>query len=426
MLKSYISFGLTIISSVLLSSLIILYEIRYPNESDEIPTSYTLFMFISIIMIIVSLIICAKCRDKSNTYKIEYIFEIISIILGFIFILFIYINYEKYRILSIFGVGFIVIGLSSGLSTMLGLRIKKVDKNELYSFFPSSLKNDCLSVKKILNVNKNIINSYNLKDKIYSYNQEFYIPNRLNIREHTYIDRASNNIKYMYYCLLTRSYDGRIREKFLKEIINGDYPNWVIPYIVKSSSDYVIDIISLLYNNLKDKDNSEIKKYCYNNIKIIRYYYSVMISYWNLYYRLDYPNYKDYPGYKLFVECFGFKKKFLRYNFEEQNDKWNRLWDLYSQNKLKRNHYILCDYYSGVNGEGHFGFFFNNEDNLKEYINVLKKILSNKMKEYLIKAYDLYLNDEEYTEADEYFFEHEYEIIDLLQDYSNTIKENNI
>lgn len=62
MLKSYISFGLTIISSVLLSSLIILYEIRYPNESDEIPTSYTLFMFISIIMIIVSLIICAKCR----------------------------------------------------------------------------------------------------------------------------------------------------------------------------------------------------------------------------------------------------------------------------------------------------------------------------------------------------------------------------
>ena len=64
--------------------------------------------------------------------------------------------------------------------------------------------------------------------------------------------------------------------------------------------------------------------------------------------------------------------------------------------------------------------------NLNEYINVLKKILPNKMKEYLIKAYDLYLNDEEYTEADEYFFEHEYEIIDLLQDYSNTIKGNNI
>lgn len=421
MLKSYISFGLTIISSVLLSILIILSEIKYPNESDEIPIIYTLFAFISIIMIIVSLIISAKCRDKSNTSKIEYIFEMIFIIVGFIFTIFIFINYEKYRILSIFGVGLIIIGLSSVLSTMLGLRIKKVDKNELYSFFPSYLKKDCLNIRKILNVNKQFINSYNLKDRINFYGQEFYIPDRLNICEHSYIDRASNNIKYMYYCLLTRNYNGRIRENYLNEILNSNYPNWVIPYIVKASSDYVKEIVILLYKILKDKDNSKIKKYCFDNKEIIRYYYSVMISYWNLYYRLDYPNYKDYPGYKLFVECFGFKKKYLRYNFEEQDDKWNKMWDLYSKNNLKRNHYILCDYYSGVNGEGHFGFFFNNEDNLKEYINVLKKILPNRMKEYLIKAYDLYLNDEEFTEADKYFFEHEYEIMDLLEDYSNMI-----
>lgn len=416
MLKSYISYGMTIFSSGLFFLLTIISEVLYPNESDLIPIAFEIIMLLSFFMTVGSIAIGCKFRNQTNTSKKEYIFEWTLVFIGFIIICIFAVTGRHLDLLLLIGLSFIFVGFISILSTMMGLSMMPKDNLKIFS---KSLNNEFLKLKKALRIKSNNLVFFNEKERLLE--GENYIPYRIKISENSNIDISTDNIKYMYYCLLTRNYNGMIRENYLNEILNSNYPNWVIPYIVKASSDYVKEIVILLYKILKDKDNSKLKKYCFDNKEIIRYYYSVMISYWNLYYRIEYPNYKNYPGYKLFVECFDFKKKYLRYNFEEQDDKWNKMWDLYSKNNLKRNHLILCDYYSGVNGEGHFGFFFNNEDNLKEYINVLKKILPNKMKVHLIKAYDLYLNDEEFNEADKYFFEHEYEIMDLLEDYSNMI-----
>ena len=49
----------------------------------------------------------------------------------------------------------------------------------------------------------------------------------------------------------------------------------------------------------------------------------------------------------------------------ETQKKWNKLWELYESGELANidyNTFVLCEYESGVNGEGHSGWFFNIEN----------------------------------------------------------------
>lgn len=112
----------------------------------------------------------------------------------------------------------------------------------------------------------------------------------------------------IYWCLQTRNSDGKIREKYVRKILESDYPSWAIPYIIEASTDYVIEIVTAIYERVKGKPNDAIRTYYKSDLKRFRRDYSKMLSYWNAYYRQRYPRYEDYPGYKLFTECYGFKK----------------------------------------------------------------------------------------------------------------------
>ncbi len=112
----------------------------------------------------------------------------------------------------------------------------------------------------------------------------------------------------IYHCIFTRSCDGYVREKHLKAILEMDYPDWCMPYVLKLSSEYVVEILNVIYASMRNADNSLFQAFCQNNPYLLKCYHSRMISYWNEYYRKQWYRYHDYVGYKLYKECFGYMK----------------------------------------------------------------------------------------------------------------------
>ena len=85
---------------------------------------------------------------------------------------------------------------------------------------------------------------------------------------------------------------------------------WVIPFIVKLCDEYVLEILEVIYNKWKERDNTDIQNFCLINKTAIRKSYSRMISYWNEYYRGYENNFRKYLGRSLFRECLGYDRTF--------------------------------------------------------------------------------------------------------------------
>lgn len=120
-----------------------------------------------------------------------------------------------------------------------------------------------------------------------------------------------------------------------------------------------------------------------------------------------------------------FKKKKCEPTLAQQ--KLNKLWALYDNGELEKQNadiFVLCEYESGVNGEGHSGFFFNNEALLSDYHETLVRALPVDLRDNFERAYQSYGTDTEddtCDAADSYFYAHEQGLIDILQEYANRL-----
>lgn len=123
--------------------------------------------------------------------------------------------------------------------------------------------------------------------------------------------------KEILYCIYTRSCDGYIREKYLRELLKIDFDYCVIPFIIKLSDEYIVEILQIIYNKLKTRNNDDIKQFCLENKNVINKSYSRMISYWNEFYRSKESDFNKYIGRKLFRECFGYNRTFERKIFKK-------------------------------------------------------------------------------------------------------------
>ena len=119
-----------------------------------------------------------------------------------------------------------------------------------------------------------------------------------------------------------------------------------------------------------------------------------------------------------------FKKK--KPKLSEQQKRWNTLWEQYGTGELKEQNfgiYCLCDYYSGVNGEGHAGWLDNTENTegkeaINNIVSALEEVLPDHLYDNLKRAllsYGTEKEDNVCEKADDYFCEHEKEIIEHLQ-----------
>lgn len=123
---------------------------------------------------------------------------------------------------------------------------------------------------------------------------------------------------------------------------------------------------------------------------------------------------------------FSKRKRFFKKEELPERKKWNRLWELYGNGERNDPVFYLCDYDSGINGEGHLCFFENHADCLGKYSEELKKTLPDELYENFDKALRAFERKTEAekicTEADAYFYEHESDIIKAIQAYANTLE----
>ena len=112
---------------------------------------------------------------------------------------------------------------------------------------------------------------------------------------------------------------------------------------------------------------------------------------------------------------------------------WNKMMDLWVEEKLESPYLELIEYLSGINGEGHFCHFDNVSDNgnLKKYVATLMTILPQPLKSNIELAYKTYKinpddmsdeNNEILNNCDDIYYENEELINEILRERASKIK----
>lgn len=137
----------------------------------------------------------------------------------------------------------------------------------------------------------------------------------------------------------------------------------------------------------------------------------------------------------MLFDLFKRKKKntFENTALSEDDKRWNKMWDLWSNGEIKSPYNELMTYQSEVNNGGHSQYFVNTENtgDINKEMSALNIILSAVLKDNLQTAYQahLLLEQDETDEAaeaalkkcDDVFFENEKEINDILGSFCKEI-----
>ena len=127
-----------------------------------------------------------------------------------------------------------------------------------------------------------------------------------------------------------------------------------------------------------------------------------------------------------------FKKK--KVELREEQLKWDKMWELWTEEKAKTPYAELMTYQSEINNGGHSQYFCNveNVSDLQKEMSALEEILPSLLKENLQNAYKAHLileekEDDERAEeileqCDDVFYENEEQINNILQQYANTLE----
>lgn len=114
--------------------------------------------------------------------------------------------------------------------------------------------------------------------------------------------------------------------------------------------------------------------------------------------------------------------------------KWNKMWDLWAEEKAISPYLELMTYESEINNGGHMQFFDNvsSTSDLPYTVSALYRILNGVLKANLKKAYDAYLKysdeddydtlDEILNECDDVFYENEGDVEAILKEYAKTVE----
>ena len=129
---------------------------------------------------------------------------------------------------------------------------------------------------------------------------------------------------------------------------------------------------------------------------------------------------------------FDFLKK-KRVELTEEDLKWDKMWELWVEERADSPYAELMTYQSEVNNGGHSQYFDNvsNTSDLQKEMSVLETILPPILKETPKKAYEAHLaleeNDDEkareiLAQCDNAFYKNEEEINRILKEYAATIE----
>lgn len=114
------------------------------------------------------------------------------------------------------------------------------------------------------------------------------------------VNKMTDQQQMIAACLFSRHHDGFVRQNQLEKILSfkNVYP-WVLPYVIRLSGEYVKEILHVIYDNRRRLDTEELNRFLLDNPVFHQLIESRVISYWNAYYREEYPDRSSYIGTKI-------------------------------------------------------------------------------------------------------------------------------
>ncbi len=164
--------------------------------------------------------------------------------------------------------------------------------------FPSSIENEVTSALAVMNFESRLkpagsfqvnVNGETLKIPYRIY-YEVPNPDTLNI-----LPAVQSEILT---CLYTRHHNGFVREKCAAQMIASER-SWIPPYTVRLLGEYVIEILRVIESNL-DKLNTDVyRQFLASNREFYETTKRRVMSYWDCYYRKQYPDRSKYVGFNI-------------------------------------------------------------------------------------------------------------------------------
>jgi hypothetical protein len=175
----------------------------------------------------------------------------------------------------------------------------------LFTMFPLEMKNDVDKVISILpltiepkNVSGTVIGFLSsdykeimckgewlkLHNRIYFDEPEIVSENRLSKKQQTILN-----------CIYTLHFDGYIRQKRLEKLFQSD-DYFVVPFIISLSGEYVFEVLKVITLNLTQNRVKLFSGFIKENPHFWELTKAKIRSYWNEYYKSDFPCYEDYIG----------------------------------------------------------------------------------------------------------------------------------
>jgi len=96
-------------------------------------------------------------------------------------------------------------------------------------------------------------------------------------------------------CLQTRSTDGYARQTSLRHLLGTNKP-WTVPFVILLAGEYVVEIIEDMVRSLLMLDRQLYVDFVRENRDLMRQLRAKATSYWDRYYRAEYPDRGTYPG----------------------------------------------------------------------------------------------------------------------------------
>ncbi len=181
--------------------------------------------------------------------------------------------------------------------------MKKAEGKIILKSFPKYLEKEvsliCDKIPKTIKyniVNDKIELVHSQYYKITLDNEVLHIPIRIYFNEANESNLTEQQ-KQILYCIYTRHYNGFVREKHLNKIEITQI--WQIPFVIQLLGEYVIELFPIIESKINKNNFSLFKKFIAENQLYFHQTECRVISYWNEYYRITYPELKEYIGYKI-------------------------------------------------------------------------------------------------------------------------------
>jgi hypothetical protein len=103
------------------------------------------------------------------------------------------------------------------------------------------------------------------------------------------------------HCLFTRHHDGHVRQQHAEKIISVD-ADWVTPFVVALLGEYVIEIVDAVrvglaaLDTLGTRQRRRYGRFAADNPGFMSLTRQRAVSYWDCYYRRQYPEFGRYPA----------------------------------------------------------------------------------------------------------------------------------